>query len=125
MLAKVDDSKTSTVIAALIKHAQKLPKELYKSLTWDRGREIKDQKQCTLATDIKVYLCDPYSQWQRGSNESTNRLLRQYFPKSTDLSVHSQQKRSSVVRQLNERPRKTLDYETPAQKFNRCVAPID
>ena len=65
MLAKVDDSKTSTVIAALIKHAQKLPKELYKSLTWDRGREIKDQKQCTLATDIKVYLCDPYSQWQR------------------------------------------------------------
>ena len=116
MLVKVDDSKTSTVIAALIKHAQKLPKELYKSLTWDRGREIKDQKQCTLATDIKVYLCDPYSPWQRGSNENTNRLLRQYFPKSTDLSVHSQQKLSSVARQLNERPRKTLDYETPAQR---------
>ena len=125
MLVKVDDSKTSTVIAALIKHAQKLPKELYKSLTWDRGREIKDHKQFTLATDIKVYLCDPYSPWQRGSNENTNRLLRQYFPKSTDLSVHSQQKLSSVARQLNERPRKTLDYETPAQKFNRCVAPID
>ena len=125
MLAKVDDSKTSTVIAALIKHAQKLPKELYKSLTWDRGREIKDHKQFTLATDIKAYLCDPYSPWQRGSNENTNRLLRQYFPKSTDLSVHSQQKLSSVARQLNERPRKTLDYETPAQKFNRCVAPID
>lgn len=125
MLVKVDDSKTSTVIAALIKHAQKLPKELYKSLTWDRGREIKDHKQFTLATDIKVYLCDPYSPWQRGSNENTNRLLRHYFPKSTDLSVHSQQKLSSVARQLNERPRKTLDYETPAQKFNRCVAPID
>lgn len=125
MLVKVDDSKTSTVIAALIKHAQKLPKELYKSLTWDRGREIKDHKQFTLATDIKVYLCDPYSPWQRGSNENTYRLLRQYFPVSTDLSVHSQQKLSSVARQLNERPRKTLDYETPAQKFNRCVAPID
>ena len=125
MLAKVDDSKTSTVITALIKHAQKLPNELYKSLTWDRGREIKDYKQFTLATDIKVYLCDPYSPWQRGTNENTNRLLRQYFPKSTDLSVHSQQKLSSIARQLNERPRKTLDYETPAQKFNRCVASID
>jgi len=108
----------------LIKHAQKLPNELYKSLTWDRGREIKDHKQFTLATDINVYLCDPYSPWQRGSNENTNRLLRQYFPKSTDLSVHSQQKLSSVARQLNERPRKTLDYETPAQRFNQCVASI-
>lgn len=125
MLAKVDDSKTSTVIAALIKHAQKLPNELYKSLTWDRGREIKDHKQFTIATNIKVYLCDPYSPWQRGSNENTNRLLRQYFPKSTDLSVHSQQKLSSVARQLNERPRKTLDYETPAQRFEQCVASIN
>lgn len=125
MLAKVEDSKSSTVIAALIKQAQKLPSELYKSLTWDRGREIKDHRQFTLATDIKVYLCDPHSPWQRGSNENTNRLLRQYFPKSTDLSVHSQQKLSSVARQLNERPRKTLDYETPAQRFNQCVAAID
>lgn len=88
-------------------------------------REITDHKQFTLATNIKVYLCDPYSPWQRGTNENTNRLLRQYFPKSTDLSVYSQQKLSSVARQLNERPRKTLDYETPAQKFNRCVAPTD
>lgn len=122
MLARVTDRKSETVIKALIKQSHKLPTQLYKSLTWDRGRELADHKHFTLATDIDVYFCDPYSPWQRGSNENTNRLLRQYFPKGTDLSVHSQSKLSAVARQLNERPRKTLGFETPAERFNACVA---
>ena len=124
MLVRVQDSKTKTVIEALIKNAKKLPSEMYKSLTWDRGYEITNHKEFTRVTKIPVYLCDPYSPWQRGSNENTNRLIRQYFPKGTDLSIHSQQKLSSVARKLNERPRKTLEYETPADKFNLCVASI-
>ncbi len=112
------------MINALIKQAHKLPGELYKSLTWDRGKEMHDHKRFTLATDIKVYFCDPQSPWQRGSNENTNGLLRQYFPKGTDLSVHSQAKLNAVARQLNERPRKTLGFETPAERFNACVASI-
>lgn len=122
MLAKLDNKNTQTVISALIKQSKKLPKELYKSLTWDRGSELTDHQHFTLATDIKVYFCDPQSPWQRGSNENTNRLLRQYFPKGTDLSIHSQAKLNAVARQLNERPRKTLEYETPAERFNACVA---
>lgn len=122
MLVKVASNKTAAVIDALIKQAKKLPDELYKTLTWDRGCEMSNHKAFTLATDIQVYFCDPKSPWQRGSNENTNRLLRQYFPKGTDLNVHSQQKLSQVARQLNERPRKTLDYETPAERFNQCVA---
>ena len=122
MLAKVNSRDTETVIKALIKQSKKLPKELYKSLTWDRGKELADHKEFSLATDIKVYFCDPRSPWQRGSNENTNGLLRQYFPKRTDLSVHSQAHLNKVARQLNERPRKTLGYRTPAQKFNECVA---
>jgi len=124
MLAKVDNKKTETVINALIKQAHKLPTELYKSLTWDRGKELADHQRFTLATDIDVYFCDPQSPWQRGSNENTNGLLRQYFPKGTDLSTHSQTKLNAVARQLNERPRKTLDFETPAERFNQCVASI-
>jgi len=122
MLAKVSNNKTVTVINALIKQSKKLPEELYKTLTWDRGSEMSNHKMFTLATDIQVYFCDPKSPWQRGSNENTNRLLRQYFPKGTDLNTHSQQKLSQVARQLNERPRKTLNYETPAERFNQCVA---
>ena len=125
MLAKVNGKDTETVINALIKQAHKLPKELYQSLTWDRGKEMADHKRFTLETDIKVYFCDPQNPWQRGSNENTNGLLRQYFPKGTNLSVHSQAKLNGVARRLNERPRKTLDFETPAQRFSQCVASID
>ena len=122
LLAKVDRKDSKTVVDALIKQAHKLPRELYKSLTWDRGSEMAQHKRFTLATDIDVYFCDPSSPWQRGSNENTNRLLRQYFPKGTNLSEHSQAKLNAVARRLNERPRKTLDYKTPAQRFNECVA---
>ena len=124
MLAKVGNKDSHSVVQALIKQAHKLPKELYRSLTWDRGTEMSGHRNFTLATDIDVYFCDPHSPWQRGTNENTNRLLRQYFPKGTDLSIHSQAKLSAVARQLNERPRKTLDYETPAERFQACVASI-
>jgi len=122
MLVKVEKKDTETVINALIKQAHKLPRELYKSLTWDRGKEMADHRRFSLATDIDVYFCDPKSPWQRGSNENTNGLLRQYFPKGTDLSIHSQTKLNAVARQLNERPRKTLGFETPADRLNACVA---
>jgi IS30 family transposase len=122
MMAKVDSKDTETVINALVKHAQQLPRKLYAPLTWDRGKEMADHQRFTLATDIKVYFCDPQNPWQRGSNENPNGLLRQYFPKGTDLSVHPQAKLNAVARQLNERPRKTLDFETPAQRFSHCVA---
>jgi IS30 family transposase len=122
MLAKVKNKDTESVVSALIKQSKKLPNELYKSLTWDRGSELAAHQRFTMATDIKVYFCDPGSPWQRGSNENTNRLLRQYFPKGTDLSIYSQAKLNAVAGQLNERPRKTLEYETPAERFNACVA---
>jgi transposase, IS30 family len=124
MLVKVAGKDTETVTNALIKNARKLPQELYKSLTWDRGKEMADHKRFTLATDIKVYFCDPQNPWQRGSNENTNGLLRQYFPKGTDLSVYSQAKLNAVARRLNERPRKTLNYETPAERFAQSVVSI-
>ena len=124
MLLKLDNKKTETVVSALIKQAKQLPTELYKSLTWDRGTEMKAHHKFTLATDIQVYFCDPQSPWQRGSNENTNRLLRDYLPKGTDLSVYSQTALNRIARELNERPRKTLDYETPADRFNTCVAMI-
>ena len=124
MLAKVNGKDTKTVINALIKQSKKLPRELYKSLTWDRGKELSDHKRFSLATDIDVYFCDPQSPWQRGSNENTNGLLRQYFPKGTDLSVHSQKHLNNVACELNNRPRKTLEFCSPAEKFNECVASI-
>ena len=122
MLAKVANKDTESVVNALIKQSRKLPAELYKSLTWDRGKELADHKRFSLATDIDVYFCDPRSPWQRGSNENTNRLLRQYYPKGTDLSLYSQAELNKVARELNERPRKTLGFETPAERFNQCVA---
>jgi len=125
MLAKVKNKDTESVVSALIKQSKKLPDELYKSLTWDRGKELADHQRFTLETDIDVYFCDPRSPWQRGSNENTNRLLRQYLPKGTDLSLHSQARLNAIARQLNERPRKTLGFETPAERFNACVALTD
>jgi len=122
LLARVTSKDTETVINALIKQAHKLPRELYQSLTWDRGKEMADHKRFTLDTDIKVYFCDPQSPWQRGSNENTNGLLRQYFPKGMDLSIIHQNRLNAVARRLNERPRETLNFETPAERFNQCVA---
>ena len=124
MLVKVARKDSETVINALIKNARKLPQELYKTLTWDRGSEMADHKRFTLATNIKVYFCDPQNPWQRGTNENTNGLLRQYLPKGTDLSTYSQAKLNAVARQLNTRPRKTLNYETPAERFGKSVALI-
>ena len=124
MLIKVANKDTESVISALIKQSQRLPGELYKTLTWDRGKELADHPRLTLATKVDVYFCDPQSPWQRGSNENTNRLLRQYLPRGTNLSVHSQANLSAIARQLNERPRKTLQYQTPAEKFAECVALI-
>jgi IS30 family transposase len=125
MLVRVPSKDTKTVNNALIKQAHKLPRELYKSLTWDRGKEMADHKRFSLATDIEVYFCDPQQPWQRGSNENTNGLLRQYFPKGMDLSNIHQNKLNAVARQLNERPRETLQFYSPAEKFAECVASTD
>jgi IS30 family transposase len=122
MLVKVASKDTQTVIDALIKNARRMPRELYRSLTWDRGKEMAGHRRFTLATDIQVYFCDPQHPWQRGTNENTNGLLRQYFPKGIDLSTVSQAKLNAVARQLNERPRKTLGYETPIERYRQSVA---
>ena len=125
MLAKVEGKDTETVVNALIDNAGRLSRELYKSLFWNRGKEMGGHKRFTLATDIKVYFCDPKSPWQRGSNENTNGLLRQYFPKGLDLSTYFEEGLDEVGRKLNERPRKTLNYQTLAQRFEACVAWTD
>ena len=125
MLARVASKDTETVVDALIEQARKLPRELYRSLTWDRGKEMADHRRFSLATDVKVYFCDPQQPWQRGSNENTNGLLRQYFPKGMDLSDIHQNQLNAIARRLNERPRKTLGFETPAERFGQCVASID
>jgi IS30 family transposase len=122
ILVKVPRKDTKTVVDALITQARKLPRELYKSLTWDRGSEMAGHKNFSLATDIKVYFCDPQQPWQRGSNENTNGLLRQYLPKGMNLSDVHQNRLNAIARRLNERPRETLDFETPAERFARCVA---
>ena len=122
MLVQVDSRDSQTVTDKLIRHARKLPQELFRSLTWDRGSEMAQHQRFTLATDITVYFCDPYNPWQRGSNENTNGLLRQYFPKGMDLSGVTQAQLNAVARRLNGRPRKTLNFETPAERFHRFVA---
>jgi IS30 family transposase len=122
VLVKVANKDTNSVVSALIRQAQKMPRDLYQSLTWDRGKELADHRRFTMATDIDVYFCDPQSPWQRGTNENTNCLLRQYLPKGIDLSAFSQAHLGAIARQLNERPRKTLMFQTPAEKFAQSVA---
>jgi IS30 family transposase len=121
-LVKVPSKDTAAVVAALSRHVRKLPASLRRSLTWDRGLEMAKHKSFTVATNVKVYFCDPQSPWQRGSNENTNGLLRQYFPKRTDLSGFSQSELDKVAKRLNQRPRKTLGFETPASRLQASVA---
>ena len=121
MLLKIPSKDTATVITALGKQVRKLPRELRRSLTWDRGKEMADHKSFTIATDVQVYFCDPRSPWQRGSNENTNGLLRQYFPRGTDLSQFSQAYLNKIALRLNQRPRKTLGFETPADKLRAVL----
>jgi len=125
MLVRVPRSDSQTVVRALTRRVRKLPKQLRRSLTWDRGKEMAAHKDFSVATDVKVYFCDPHSPWQRGSNENTNGLLRQYFPKRTDLSGYSQAQLDNVALKLNLRPRQTLGFETPAHKLMACVASTD
>ena len=122
MLIKVPSKDTTTVVAALSKHVLKLPATLRRSLTWDRGLEMAKHKSFTVDTKVKVYFCDPQSPWQRGSNENTNGLLRQYFPKKTDLSVYSQVHLNKIALRLNQRPPETLGFQTPASKLQASVA---
>jgi IS30 family transposase len=124
ILVKVRSGETGTVVKALTRRVRKLPKQLRRSLTWDRGTEMAHHKEFSLATDVKVYFCDPHSPWQRGSNENTNGLLRQYFPKKTDLSGYSQAQLDRVALRLNQRPRETLRFRTPADTLSAYVASI-
>jgi IS30 family transposase len=121
MLIKVPSKDTATVVGALSKHVRKLPAELRRSLTWDRGKEMADHKSFTVATNVQVYFCDPRSPWQRGSNENTNGLLRQYFPRGTALSGYSQAHLNRIALRLNQRPRKTLGFETPADRLRAVL----
>jgi len=121
MLLKVPSKDSATVVGALAKHVRKLPQHLRRSLTWDRGKEMADHKSFTVATKVQVYFCDPRSPWQRGSNENSNGLLRQYFPKATDLSRFSQIYLNAIARRLNQRPRKTLGFETPADRLQAVL----
>ena len=121
MLVKLKRKDSATVVAALAQQISKLPEELRRSLTWDQGKEMARHQSFTLATDVQVYFCDPRSPWQRGSNENTNGLLRQYLPRSTDLSRISQSQLNAIALRLNQRPRKTLDFETPADKLRTVL----
>jgi transposase, IS30 family len=121
-LIKVKDATTESVVDALARHARTLPRKLKRSLTWDQGKEMAGHKNFSVATDVKVYFCDPHSPWQRGTNENTNGLLRQYFPKGTDLSRYTQSQLDKVALRLNQRPRETLGFETPADKLRQSIA---
>jgi IS30 family transposase len=125
LLVNVSGKDTRTVVDAITAQVRTLPAQLRASLTWDRGMELAEHRRFTIATDVAVYFCDPKSPWQRGSNENTNGLLRQYFAKKTDLSVHSQADLDAVAARLNGRPRKTLDYRTPAAMLAEAVASTD
>ena len=124
IIVKVADKRTKNVVAALIKAVRKLPVALRRSLAWDRGTELANYAQFTVATDVKVYFCDPSSPWQRGSNENTNGLLRQYYPKGMILSAVSQAQLDTVARKLNRRPRETLHWKTPAHMLGTSVSMI-
>ncbi len=122
MLVKVAGKDTTSVVNALSKQIRRLPTELRRSLTWDRGMELAHHKDFSIATGVKVYFCDPQSPWQRGTNENTNRLLRQYFPKGTNLAGFTQRDLNRIALRLNQRPRKTLGFRTPARILNNSVA---
>jgi len=124
-LIRAPDNTTASVVSALTRHVRRLPKSLRRSLTWDRGKELSKRASFSVDTDVKVYFCDPHSPWQRGTNENTNGLLRQYFPRGTDLSGYTQSQLDKVALRLNQRPRKTLGFQTPADKLHACVASID
>lgn len=121
MLVKLKRKDSATVVAALAQQISRLPEELRRSLTWDQGKEMARHQSFTMATDLQVYFCDPRSPWQRGSNENTNGLLRQYLPRSTDLSRISQSQLNAIALRLNQRPRKTLDFQTPADKLQTVL----
>jgi IS30 family transposase len=122
MLVKLRSKDSNTVVKAVAKQIQKLPLEVRRSLTWDRGSEMARHKEFKIATDVQVYFADPHSPWQRGTNENTNGLLRQYFPKGEPLDGFSQAELNMVARRLNGRPRKTLGFKTPAESFSETVA---
>ena len=124
LLQRIPATDSATVVAALARRIQHLPAALRQSLTWDRGKEMAQHRQFTMATDVAVYFCDPQSPWQRGSNENTNGLLRQYFPKGADLSRRTQSQLDAVARRLNTRPRQTLNWRTPGEVFAATVALI-
>jgi len=117
LLVKLEERDSKSVVAAVARQIQKLPIELRRSITWDRGAEMARHKEFKLATDLQIYFCDPHSPWQRGSNENTNGLLRQYFPKGEPLDGYSQAELNQVARRLNGRPRKTLGFKTPAESL--------
>jgi IS30 family transposase len=122
-LVRVSGKETQVVVDALIREVRRLPGQLMQTLTWDRGHELQQHQRFAMATDVQVYFCDPRSPWQRGSNENTNGLLRQYFPKGTDLRSYTQRQLDAVARRLNARPRHTLDFRTPAEVLREAVAP--
>jgi IS30 family transposase len=122
MLVRVPTFESAVLVAALARRVRRLPVHLRQSLTWDRGTEMAAHRAFTVATNVQVYFCDPRSPWQRGSNENTNGLLRQYFPRGTDLTTFNQRQLDGIARQLNTRPRKTLGYQTPAATLAACVA---